>query len=88
VALVLGYVALSQIRRSGGNQQGRGLALAGVILGWIGLALTIVFIFVIVVVQPGEEPDGSGTYEFRTGRAELKAIGPGDAGVPLSFQRG
>jgi hypothetical protein len=31
VALVLGYVALSQIRRSGGTQEGRGLALAGVI---------------------------------------------------------
>jgi hypothetical protein len=43
LALVFGYIALSQIK---GNPQqgGRGMAVAGVVLGWIGvsiLALTI-----------------------------------------------
>jgi hypothetical protein len=39
LALCFGYVALRQIRDSGGRQAGRGLAIAGVILGWIGVAL-------------------------------------------------
>ncbi len=37
LALVFGYVALGQIKRR--NQGGRGLALTGVILGWVGVGL-------------------------------------------------
>jgi hypothetical protein len=39
VAIVLGFVARNQIEKSGGTQQGSGMALAGIILGfvWIGL---------------------------------------------------
>ena len=44
LGLVFGYIALAQIKRTG--QQGRGLALAAVILGWIGLASTIVVLVV------------------------------------------
>jgi hypothetical protein len=33
IGAILGHVALSQIRRTG--QQGRGLALGGVIVGWL-----------------------------------------------------
>jgi hypothetical protein len=48
VAVVLGFIARNQIRESGGMQQGDGLALAGIILGfvWIGLGI-IQFGFVI-----------------------------------------
>lgn len=42
VGLVLGYIALGQIKRTG--ESGRGLALAAVILGWISIGL-----FVLVV---------------------------------------
>jgi len=42
VGLVLGYIALGQIKQSG--EGGRGLALAAVILGWISIAF-----FVLVV---------------------------------------
>jgi hypothetical protein len=45
LALCFGYVALRQIRDSDGRQAGRGLAIAGVVLGWIGvavLALTLI----------------------------------------------
>lgn len=38
VALVLGYVAKRQIDESGGQQSGRGLAIAGIVLGWISVA--------------------------------------------------
>jgi hypothetical protein len=44
LGLVFGYIALSQIKRT--NEQGRGLALAAVILGWIGLASTVVVLIV------------------------------------------
>lgn len=39
VGLVLGYIALSQIGRTG--EQGRGMALAAVIIGWIGTAASV-----------------------------------------------
>ncbi len=39
VAIITGHIARGQIKRSG--EQGAGLALAGVILGYIGLALTV-----------------------------------------------
>ena len=38
VALVLGYSAKAQIDRSGGMETGRGMAIAGIVLGWIGIA--------------------------------------------------
>ena len=42
VGLVLGYVAKGQIDRSGGRETGRGLAVAGIVLGWIGIGCSIV----------------------------------------------
>src|SRR5437879_6309887 len=39
LAVVFGHVALGQIRRS--KQSGRGLAIAGLTLGWLGLGLLI-----------------------------------------------
>jgi hypothetical protein len=49
VALALGYVGRSQIRRSRPRQRGNGMALAGIVLGWIGFAgaLAILAVFVI-----------------------------------------
>jgi hypothetical protein len=44
LALVFGYIALSQIKRSGGREGGRGLALAGVTLGWVWLGIVIVLV--------------------------------------------
>lgn len=38
LALVLGYTAKGQIDRSGGREGGRGLAVAGIVLGWVGVA--------------------------------------------------
>ena len=39
LALVFGYIALRQIRA--GNQSGRRMALAGIVLGWFGVAAAI-----------------------------------------------
>lgn len=47
-AIVLGHIARKQIRQTG--EQGAGLALAGLILGYAGLVLTVLFVIFIVVV--------------------------------------
>jgi hypothetical protein len=37
LALIFGYVAKGQINASGGQQGGRGMAIAGIVLGWVGI---------------------------------------------------
>jgi hypothetical protein len=41
LALIFGYIAKSQIDRAGGRQSGRGLAIAGIVLGWVGIGLLV-----------------------------------------------
>jgi hypothetical protein len=36
-AVIFGHIALGQIARSGGNEQGRGLAIAGLAFGYFGV---------------------------------------------------
>jgi hypothetical protein len=47
-AIVCGHVARRQIRRTG--EQGGGMALAGVILGWAGVGLTVVLGVLIAII--------------------------------------
>lgn len=51
-AIVFGHMARGQIRRSG--EQGAGLALAGLILGWAAVILGIVFFLVVLTVVGGK----------------------------------
>jgi uncharacterized membrane protein len=44
LAVIFGNVALGQIERQ--HQRGRGLAIAGIVLGWIGVALLAILSFV------------------------------------------
>jgi hypothetical protein len=47
LAIVFGHIALRQIKDGGGRVGGRGMAIAGLALGWIGAAvLIIVLLFV------------------------------------------
>jgi hypothetical protein len=46
-AIVLGHVARRQIRKTG--EDGAGLALSGLILGWVGAALIALIITVVVI---------------------------------------
>ena len=50
-AIVCGHLARSQIRRTG--EQGAGLALAGLILGWAAVILGIILIVVGLAVSVG-----------------------------------
>lgn len=43
LAVILGHVALGQIGRSDGTESGRGLAVAGLVLGWIGVTTLTLF---------------------------------------------
>ncbi|WP_353827159.1 DUF4190 domain-containing protein [Agromyces sp. SYSU T0242] len=47
LGLVFGYIALSQIKRTG--ERGRGLALAAVILGWIGVLIGVLILILVLV---------------------------------------
>jgi hypothetical protein len=44
LALVFGYQAKNQIDASGGRESGRGMAVAGIVLGWIGVGLLVLVI--------------------------------------------
>lgn len=46
LAVIFGHIALGQIKRSQGMQSGYGLAMAGVILGWIGVGILLLIIVV------------------------------------------
>ena len=59
-AIPLGHIAQRQIRRSGGREQGAGLAVAGLVLGYLALAGWIVF--VILLAWASNEADASGWY--------------------------
>jgi hypothetical protein len=50
IGLVLGYQAKSEIDASGGRIGGRGSATAGIVLGWIGVGFSVLFIILIVVI--------------------------------------
>jgi Domain of unknown function (DUF4190) len=47
LALIFGYIALRQIKER--NEGGRGMALAGTILGWVGAGTLLLVIIAIVV---------------------------------------
>jgi hypothetical protein len=47
LAVIFGHVALKQIRER--NQSGRGLAIACLVFGWIGVGVLILFLFAILL---------------------------------------
>ena len=47
LAVVFGHIALNQIRKQG--TAGRGFAIAGLVTGYIGLAITVVMIILMIV---------------------------------------
>jgi hypothetical protein len=55
LALIFGYVAKGQIDRSNGRYGGRGMAIAGIVLGWIGL---VVLVIVIIAIAANSNNNG------------------------------
>jgi hypothetical protein len=56
LALVFGYVAKSQIDKSPGTQTGRGMAVAGIVLGWVGVGFLVLFILLAIVSSATSDP--------------------------------
>ncbi len=46
-AIILGHLASSEIKKSGGRTTGQGLAVAGLAMGYLGIALTVLYLIVI-----------------------------------------
>jgi len=61
--IIMGHIAQNQIKRTGDN--GKGLALAGTIVGYAGLALgIIVLIFYIVIIAASVAAGTSSSYDY------------------------
>lgn len=48
-AIVFGHIALSEVTKSAGRLQGRGMAIAGLVLGYLGIAM-LPFILIIAAI--------------------------------------
>jgi Domain of unknown function (DUF4190) len=51
LALVFGYIARSQIRERG--EGGSGMAVAGIVLGWVGLGILLLIVVVAAAARTG-----------------------------------
>ena len=69
-AIVLGYVARSQIKRTG--EQGAGLALTGLILGWAAVIVGIALIAAILAISSRSGAPAAAGY--RLGRRTRSAL--------------
>ena len=49
LALIFGYIARQQIDQHQGMQGGRGMATAGIVLGWIGVGFLVLFLLVAAI---------------------------------------
>lgn len=65
-AVVLGIIALRQVNASRGTQGGRGLAIAGTIIGGLGILGAVAFwaIFAFVTTTTTIEPGSTGITDF------------------------
>jgi hypothetical protein len=53
LAVVFGYIAKRQIDDSNGWQTGRGMAMAGIVLGWVGIGVIVIGLAVWIIVAAG-----------------------------------
>ena len=48
-AVVMGFMGRKQIRESGGRETGDGLALAGIIIGFVGVVGLVLWVMLVVI---------------------------------------
>ena len=56
VGIVLGFIALSQIKKTG--EQGKGLAIAGIVIGFVYLAFIILITIFVIIISIGAASSG------------------------------
>jgi phosphotransferase system glucose/maltose/N-acetylglucosamine-specific IIC component len=71
LGVVFGIIALNQIKNTG--QPGRGMALAGIIIGGVTAALTVVIFFFVIIV--GNTAEHERTYDS-SGPAVIVSVAP------------
>ena len=52
IGSILGHVSLSKLRKAGSSEK-RGLAIAGVIIGWVSTALAFIFLIGFIALIAG-----------------------------------
>lgn len=57
-AVITGHIALGQIKKTG--EKGRGMAIAGLVLGYLGLVFGAIWIILLIVVAASGSMDVSG----------------------------
>ncbi|PRH81642.1 hypothetical protein C6N40_11705 [Arenimonas caeni] len=53
VAVITGHMARAEIRRAQGQMEGDGMALAGLILGWIAIGLMVLSVLAVILFFGG-----------------------------------
>jgi mono/diheme cytochrome c family protein len=93
LALVFGYVAKGQIDRSPHSEGGRGLAVAGIVLGWVGVG-SLAFMATMVMTGVLTMPDmpmmnrtGIGD-DFSSNGERIYMTAVNDSGETITYQEG
>lgn len=89
-AIICGHVGRSTVRRSGGALGGMGLATTGLILGYIALALNIIFIpalLIPVLVKAGHEAREAGYRSSSATRETVSADGKSRIEIPKDWKK-
>lgn len=77
LALVFGYLAKAEIRRSPERIEGNGLATAGIVLGWVGIGTLLMMILLIIIAAIADKQDQ------KPGRAQqIEMLSPQRERVP------
>lgn len=81
VALVLGYLSLREIRQSPQRIDGKGMAIAGIVLGWIGVSTLLLAIAMgLYIWKNKEQPVPEGVRATQYLPLERGLIGSGSRG--------
>jgi len=60
--VICGHIALSQIKRTGEN--GRGLAIAGLIIGYVYIAFIVLMVIIAIIVGVAASSAGYSSYSY------------------------
>lgn len=73
VAVIFGHVSLGRIAKSGGQLTGRGMAIAGLVLGYVGTVILVAYVgFVVVAIRESNQEAGKPDDLFP--RPELSSV--------------
>jgi hypothetical protein len=84
LAIIFGVIARRQIRESKGGETGDGLALAGLIIGIVELAISLVVVIVVVALIANGSFSDLGQHELAIGGAPGYTTTTGESGRPLA----